>query len=122
MSLLGRDKYFIRIAREVGQECNYRIVLGDDASLVLFLGGNNILKEHPSCFSQVPLAHSRFGFDGFENKVVGVNLAVWVWIGDTHCLALVLEDQHMRDFRTTTEIEVLFLPDAQQILDLPRGE
>src|SRR5258708_34873226 len=114
MSLLGRDEYFICIAREVGQERNYRIVLGDDASLVLFLGGNNILEEYPACFSQVPLAHSRFGFDGLEHKVVGVNLAVWVWIRDTYGLALVLEGQHMRNIGTTTEIKVLLLPDAQQ--------
>src|SRR5260370_36088601 len=98
MSLFGRDKYFVCIAGEVGQKCNYRIVLGDDASLVLFLGGNNILEQYPSGFSQVPLAHSRFGFDGLEHKVVGVNLAVWVRIRDTYRLALVLEGQHMRDF------------------------
>ena len=39
-------------------------------------------------------------------------------IGDPDHLALVLEDQHVGDLRTTAKVQVLRLPNVQQVLDL----
>src|SRR2546421_3032856 len=65
----------------------------------------------------MPPADPRFIFDGFEHKIVGVDLTVRMWIGHADRLAFVFEDQHVFDLWTTTKIQILFLPDVQKILD-----
>src|SRR6185295_5941870 len=68
------------------------------------------------------LTGARFGFDRFEDKVCRVDLAVWVRIRNPNRFALIFKDEHVFDFVEGAELSILFLPHAEQVLDLGRLE
>ena len=63
------------------------------------------------------LTRPRFGFDRFEDKVRGVNLAVRVRIRNANCLAFVFKDQHMVDLFASAQLAILFLPYSEEGFD-----
>src|SRR4051812_22990747 len=118
MRLFGRDEDFVSVARKVRHKDDGRVVFVDDAAAILVLGFEDVLKERAARFCKVAAAGARFGFDGFEDKVGGVNLAMRVRIRNADDFALVLKDEDVIDLRAAAEIEVLSLPDRKQRFNL----
>src|SRR6266536_2185753 len=112
VSCIWRDKYLVGITSEVGQESNGRFVFSKDATTILLFGTEDILKQHSSRFGKVSLAGACFGLDGFEDKIGGIDLAMWVRIGYAHHLALVFKNKHVLDPRPAAKFFILCLPDV----------
>src|SRR5882762_7358660 len=103
MALSGRNENFVSITSEVGKKSNRRFVCADDPPAVLLFGGDDVLKKSMSGVCEMALTDARFGLDGFENKVRGVNLTVRMRIRNADHLALVFKDQNMVDPRLAPE-------------------
>ena len=52
MRLFRRDKNLVGIARKIRNESNRGIVLADDSRAVALFGGDDLLKQRPSCSRQ----------------------------------------------------------------------
>ena len=72
-------------------------------------------------FRRVALAGSRFGFDCFEDKIRGVDLAMRMRIGDADDLAFVFEDEHVVDFRHGVRVPILFAARRSAVSESRRG-
>src|SRR5436853_6431726 len=120
MRRLWRDEDFISIARKVRHKDDGRIVFVDDAAAILAFGGEDFLKENAARFFKIAAAGAGFGFDGFEDKVGRVNLAMRVRVRDADDIALILKDENVIDFGAAAEINILFLPDREQGFNLCR--
>ena len=113
MGRFGGHEDFVGIAPKVGNKGNGMFIFTDDAAAIRLLGGKDILKEHPASLLPVTLPGAHLGFNRFEDKVGGVDLAVGVGVGDADRFAFVLKDQHMVDVRPVAQIGVLLLPGTQ---------
>src|SRR3954451_19463754 len=118
MRLFGRDEDFVSVARKIRHKDDSRVIFVDDAAAILVLGFEDILKERAARFFKVATAGARFGLDGFEDKVGGVNLAMRMRIRNADDFALVLEDEDVIDLRAAAEVNILFLPDRKQRFNL----
>ena len=120
MSLLRGNEYLVRVARKIRDEGNGRIILCDDASAIFFFSAKNVLKENVTGFGKMSTAGSGLVRDRLEDKIVRVDLAMRVRIGNANCLPFVFEDQNVFDLGAIAKIEVLLLPRTKKLGDLRR--
>ena len=82
----------------------------------------HVLEEHASRLREVPRSRPGLGLDVLEDEVGGVDLAVGMRVGDAHDLALVLEDEDVRDALHARELAILRLPDPEKGVHFGRAQ
>src|SRR5205085_12241222 len=110
---LRRDEDLVCVAREVWEEGDCRVVLGEDASAVPSFCCDDVVEESAPRLFEIVAAYARLVLNRLEDEVGRVNLAVRVRVRDAYDLALVLEGEHMRDLRPAAQLDVLLAPHAQ---------
>ena len=112
-----RDVHLVRVAREVRHKRDGLAVLEQNPAAVEALGLQDILEQNAPGFGEVALARTRLGLDELEDEVGGVDLAMRMRVADADGLALVLEDEDVRDLGPRGQLAHLILPGGQQRLD-----
>jgi hypothetical protein len=122
MCLSWGDERLVRIAREVGNERERLITPHEEPAAVLFLGGDDVLKEGAAVARHVFRLGVSLVLDGLEDEVRPVDLAMRVRIAHSDNFALILEDVDVLHFLTRAEVEVLLPQHLEQVENLCLAE
>src|SRR6266851_2854860 len=111
----GSQIDLVGVAREIGYKSDHMLVFVENAPAISLLSRDNILEQSMISMLEMLLRGEQLLFDGFEDKIRGIDLAMRVRVRDTHNLAFILEGQHMPDLWPRAQVARLLLPDADNL-------